>query len=58
MNVKELMVVTHGYEGGLDSIDFLELVNVKLNKNRVWWYGKHEETDPGEDFDCTVVKLS
>jgi hypothetical protein len=38
----ELMVVTNGYEGGVDDVEELELEKVALNVNTEWYYGKHE----------------
>jgi hypothetical protein len=36
------MVVTNGYEGGVDDVEELELEKVALNVNTEWYYGKHE----------------
>ena len=44
----ELMVVVSGYEGGVDEVDLLEPVKLKLNVNTKWYYGKHEEDKDGE----------
>jgi hypothetical protein len=38
----ELMVVTNGYEGGVDDVDCLVTEKVALNVNTEWYYGKHE----------------
>ena len=69
MNVKELiaelqkcdpdmMVVIHGYEGGVNEVGLVEGVGVKLNANTAWYYGKHEETFRDEKPDALVIKLS
>lgn len=38
----ELMVVVHGYEGGVNEVDKCELRDIELNVNTAWYYGKHE----------------
>jgi len=42
------MVVVSGYEGGVDEVDLLEPVKLKLNMYTEWYYGKHEEDKDGE----------
>lgn len=53
----EQMVVIDGYEGGYDTADEVHEMKIKLNVNELWYYGKHEIVDDGEDFDCTAVRI-
>lgn len=53
----EQMVVIHGYEGGYDEIEEILQINLKLNVNEAWYYGKHESADDNEDFDCNAVYI-
>lgn len=41
---QDVRVMVSGYEGGLDDItsDIPVVVNVALNVNTQWYYGKHE----------------
>jgi hypothetical protein len=55
----ELMVVVHGYEGGVNEVDKSELCDIELNVNDEWYYGKHEmlaEGDKPRNKDSTIVK--
>jgi hypothetical protein len=59
MNVRELIeklstienqdarIITSGYEGGFDDIENLNLepVDIALNVNDEWYYGKHERAE-------------
>ncbi len=56
MTVKELInklqsyptdvrVVVEGYEGGYDDIDITRQISIKLNVNKEWYYGTHEESE-------------
>jgi hypothetical protein len=36
-------VVIRGYEGGVDDVYGLEHIRIKLDANKEWYYGKHEE---------------
>lgn len=39
----ELNVFTNGYEGGFDDISTNgEMIDVALNYNKEWYYGKHQ----------------
>jgi hypothetical protein len=41
----ELRVFSRGYEGGLDDVNGTSsIIDVELNVNSEWYYGKHEET--------------
>jgi len=55
----ELMVVVHGYEGGVNEVDKCELRDIELNVNTAWYYGKHEillDNDKPTNKDSTIVK--
>ena len=38
----ELEVMIDGYEGGIENITEVEMVQVALDVNQSWYYGKHE----------------
>ena len=39
----ELYVFVHGYEGGVNYFHKrIKIVDVELNQNTAWYYGKHE----------------
>lgn len=40
---QDLRVVVHGYEGGVNDVGYFEEMDIYLNYNTVWFYGKHEE---------------
>ena len=40
-------IVVKGYEGGVDDIVDVKLVNIKKDVNAEWYYGKHEIDDNG-----------
>ena len=48
----EKMVVVAGYEGGYDEISGAGEIQLSLNVNKSWYYGKHEQNDSGE---CAAV---
>jgi len=55
----ELMVVVHGYEGGVNEVDKCELCDIELNVNTAWYYGKHEillDNDKPINPYSTIVK--
>ena len=55
----ELMVVVHGYEGGVNEVDRCDVCDIELNVNTEWYYGKHEISEKGEEpkkKDSTIVK--
>jgi hypothetical protein len=65
MKVKELieqlqsfdldaMVVISGYEGGYSEVDSIDNIKLKLNVNKAWYYGKHEECSNAE---TTAVRI-
>lgn len=55
----ELMVVVHGYEGGVNEVDRCDVYDIELNVNTEWYYGKHEilaEGDKPTNKDSTIVR--
>lgn len=48
----DIQVFVRGYEGGLDDVNPGEIVNVELNYNNEWYYGKHEQIS--EETEKTV----
>lgn len=43
---QDTRVVTRGYEGGVDDVEFVEETEIYLNYNKgVWYYGPHEEVE-------------
>ena len=46
----DLRVMADGYEGGVDDLEaqFLLTGDVRLNVNTKWYYGRHEESYPGD----------
>ena len=40
-------VMLNGYEGGLNSVRYTEVVKVTLNCNTEWYYGRHERSSEG-----------
>jgi hypothetical protein len=55
----ELMVIVSGYEGGVDEVNNVGKVNVKLNVNTEWYYGKHEVPHSDSDpFDCEAIFIN
>lgn len=36
-------VVVAGYEGGFNDITIQKIIHLKLDANKEWWYGQHEE---------------
>jgi len=45
----ETVLVTPGYEGGLDYVRQVEEIIMALNVNDAWYYGDHEEVDSDDD---------
>jgi len=55
----ELMVVVHGYEGGVNNIDKCILCDIELNVNTEWYYKKHEvllNKDKPTKEDSIIIK--
>ena len=44
----ESRVVVAGYEDGLADVINAKEISIKLEANKEWYYGRHEETAPGE----------
>lgn len=46
----DLYVFTRGYEGGFDDVEFIsDPIDMALNVNEVWYYGKHEKVHKRAD---------
>lgn len=46
---QDLRVVVSGYEGGYNDVDNFQNVNIVLNYNTAWYYGKHEDAESVHD---------
>ena len=45
---QEALVMTSGYEGGFDDVDYdIIETDMVLNVNSEWYYGKHEIAEEG-----------
>jgi hypothetical protein len=53
----ELIVVTHGYEGGKHEVANVEQIGLKLNVNTAWYYGEHEQTCSDEKPDAMAILI-
>jgi len=53
---QDIPIVTDGYEGGLDTILDIKLINIEKNKNQASWYGFYEEVE--ENIQNAVYLLS
>jgi hypothetical protein len=56
---QEMLLVVDGYEGGVESPLEPVLVEIKLDVNTAWYYGKHAviHEDDAEKPDCKAVLL-
>lgn len=55
----DMMVVVSGYESGVDELSKIKRIDVALNVNTDWYYGKHEEIIDGNDAEYKdVVKAT
>jgi len=55
----DVRVVIRGYEDGVDDIDKLKIVKIKLDQNKEWYCGKHNITQDNEDgFDAFALLLT
>lgn len=60
----ELRVVTRGYEGGYDDVewptgkDVPNIINIALHVNPAWYYGNHEMVSENHQFgpEIEIVK--
>lgn len=51
-------VVVDGYEGGVNEVNNIELIKIKLNVNSAWYYGTHKEVDSDDlDYDDLAVHI-
>ena len=50
---QDAMLVSPGYEGGVEPISVVSKVKLKLNVHDEWYYGSHEIDE--EDGDTTAV---
>ena len=55
---QDLMVVTNGYEGGMEELTYIECIYLKLNVHEEHYYGSHEERNTEDDSDCCAVKIT
>jgi hypothetical protein len=56
----EMETMRHGYEGGVENINFLSMEPVALNVNEEWYYGKHEviykdDEHPGHEIITALI---
>jgi len=54
----DMMVVVSGYEGGVDELSKIKRIEVALNVNTDWYYGKHEEIIGNDAEYKDVVKAT
>jgi len=48
---EDLIVVVRGYEGGINELRDVESMEIALNVNTAWYYGKHEDaSDAWRDY--------
>lgn len=45
---QELRIVVDGYEGGYCDISSIDEISLKLNTNKKWYYGPHDQDKNGE----------
>lgn len=55
----ETLIVRSGHEGGLDEIQEVVPVAIKLGQKTCWWNGQHEEVSSGsgEPHDAIAIHL-
>ena len=44
----DAQVVVKGYEGGVDDVAEIKLVQIRKDVNNEWYYGRHEIDDAGD----------
>lgn len=49
------LVVTEGYETGMEPVKKVELVNAKENQSQEWWDGKFSKTDKLDDMQVVFL---
>ena len=52
----DMRVVISGYEGGIDDVEKIDPIPIKLNCNEEWYYGKHD-TCKEEEKDETALLI-
>ncbi len=50
----DLDVVVKGYEGGVDDVVAVKIINIQRDANEEWYYGRHEMD---EDSDIQAVLI-
>lgn len=54
-----LRVVIRGYEDGVDDIERLRIVKLKLDTNKKeWYYGRHSTTEDNDSYDEFGIYLT
>lgn len=57
--LQDRRVVVRGYEGGVDDVNAVKTVNIKVNANEEWYYGRHEDIYSKDDpYDEQAYHLS
>jgi hypothetical protein len=51
----EANIVVKGYEGGVDDVVNVKLVNIKKGVHDEWYYGRHEIDEDG-DFQAVFIQ--
>jgi len=46
----EMETMRHGYEGGVENINFLGMERVALDVHKEWYYGPHETVDKDDEY--------
>jgi len=46
-----IRVVIRGYEDGVDDIQTLKILKLKLDTNKQWYYGKHSVAEDNDNYD-------
>lgn len=49
----ETRVIVAGYEAGFNDITDIKLIQIKLNVNKEWYYGAHEELNQSINQDSS-----
>jgi hypothetical protein len=54
LELPDVMVLTDGYEGGVDEITKITPTKIKLNVHDEWYYGNHDVLAPYELNDSSI----
>lgn len=46
-----IRVVVKGYEDGVDEVQTLKILKLKLNTSKQWYYGKHSVAEDNDNYD-------